>query len=69
MIKEFNAFSEGSVDSSNNTKKLVEQFADDTPLSGRSSIRSFSTSSTPRRSYAVRKSINLRVEPVRRAVR
>lgn len=31
-IKEFNSFSEGSVDATNNTKKLVEQFADDTPL-------------------------------------
>ena len=31
-IKEFNSFSEGSVDASTNTKKLVEQFADDTPL-------------------------------------
>ena len=31
-IKEFNAFSEGSVDATNNTQKLVEQFADDTPL-------------------------------------
>ena len=31
-IKEFNSFSEGSVDATNNTKKLVEQFGDDTPL-------------------------------------
>lgn len=31
-IKEFNSFQEGSVDATNNTKKLVEQFADDTPL-------------------------------------
>ncbi len=31
-IKEFNSFSEGSVDATNNTKKLVQQFADDTPL-------------------------------------
>ena len=31
-IKEFNSFSEGSVDATNNTKRLVEQFADDTPL-------------------------------------
>lgn len=31
-IKEFNSFSEGSVDATNNTKTLVKQFADDTPL-------------------------------------
>ncbi|PCI44775.1 MAG: deoxyribonuclease HsdR [Alphaproteobacteria bacterium] len=31
-IKEFNAFSEGSVDATNNTKTLVKQFGDDTPL-------------------------------------
>ena len=31
-IKEFNAFSEGSVDATSNTKKLVEQFGDDTKL-------------------------------------
>lgn len=31
-IKEFNAFSEGSVDATGNTKKLVEQFGDDTKL-------------------------------------
>lgn len=31
-IKEFNAFSEGSVDATSNTKKLVEQFTDDTKL-------------------------------------
>ncbi len=31
-IKEFNSFSEGSVDATNNTKKLVEQFGDDTKL-------------------------------------
>jgi len=31
-IKEFNAFSEGSVDATNNTSKLVKQFADDTKL-------------------------------------
>ena len=31
-IKEFNSFSAGSVDASNNTKKLVQQFGDDTPL-------------------------------------
>jgi len=31
-ITEFNSFSEGSVDATNNTKKLVDQFADDTPL-------------------------------------
>ncbi len=31
-IKEFNSFQEGSVDATNNTKKLVNQFADDTPL-------------------------------------
>lgn len=31
-IKEFNSFSEGSVDATTNTKKLVDQFADDTPL-------------------------------------
>lgn len=31
-ISEFNSFSEGSVDATNNTKKLVDQFADDTPL-------------------------------------
>lgn len=30
--KEFNAFSEGSVDSTDNTKKLVQQFGDDTKL-------------------------------------
>jgi type I restriction enzyme R subunit len=29
-IKEFNSFSKGSVDSTNDTKKLVEQFTDDT---------------------------------------
>lgn len=31
-IKEFNSFSEGSVDATTNTLKLVEQFADDTKL-------------------------------------
>ncbi len=31
-IKEFNGFSKGSVDSTNNTQKLVQQFADDTKL-------------------------------------
>ncbi|MGZ0167270.1 MAG: type I restriction endonuclease subunit R [Planctomycetales bacterium] len=31
-IKEFNGFSKGSVDSTNNTKKLVQQFTDDTKL-------------------------------------
>ena len=31
-IKEFKSFSAGSVDATNNTKKLVEQFGDDTPL-------------------------------------
>lgn len=31
-ITEFNSFSKGSVDSTSNTKKLVEQFADDTKL-------------------------------------
>jgi type I restriction enzyme R subunit len=31
-IKEFNSFSKGSVDSTNNTKKLVKQFTDDTKL-------------------------------------
>ncbi len=31
-IKEFNSFSEGSVDATNNTKKLVQQFGDDTSL-------------------------------------
>lgn len=31
-IKEFNSFQEGSVDATNNTKKLVDQFANDTPL-------------------------------------
>ena len=31
-IKEFNSFSEGSVDATTNTRKLVEQFEDDTPL-------------------------------------
>lgn len=31
-ITEFNSFSAGSVDATNNTKKLVEQFGDDTPL-------------------------------------
>lgn len=31
-IKEFNSFREGSVDATTNTKKLVEQFANDTPL-------------------------------------
>ncbi|KLN62180.1 deoxyribonuclease HsdR [Kiloniella spongiae] len=31
-IKEFNSFQEGSVDATNNTGKLVEQFSDDTPL-------------------------------------
>ena len=31
-IKEFNNFSEGSVDATTNTKKLVEQFSNDTPL-------------------------------------
>jgi len=31
-IKEFNSFSEGSVDATDNTKKLVKQFEDDTSL-------------------------------------
>ena len=31
-IREFNSFSEGSVDATNNTKKLVQQFGDDTSL-------------------------------------
>ena len=31
-IKEFNAFSEGSVDATNNTSSLVRQFSDETPL-------------------------------------
>ena len=31
-IKEFNSFSQGSVDATNNTNKLVKQFADDTKL-------------------------------------
>jgi type I restriction enzyme R subunit len=31
-IKEFNGFSKGSVDSTNDTKKLVQQFTDDTKL-------------------------------------
>lgn len=31
-IKEFNAFSEGSVDATNNTTALVRQFTDETPL-------------------------------------
>jgi len=31
-IKEFNSFQEGSVDATNNTTKLVEQFGNDTPL-------------------------------------
>lgn len=31
-IKEFNSFSAGSIDATNNTKTLVKQFADDTPL-------------------------------------
>ncbi len=31
-IKEFNSFSKGSVDATTNTKRLVEQFADDTKL-------------------------------------
>lgn len=31
-IKEFNSFSEGSVDATNNTKTLVKQFSDDTKL-------------------------------------
>ena len=31
-ITEFNSYSAGSVDATNNTKKLVEQFGDDTPL-------------------------------------
>lgn len=31
-IREFNSFKEGSVDSTDNTKKLVEQFEDDTKL-------------------------------------
>ncbi len=31
-ITEFNSFQEGSVDATNNTGKLVEQFGDDTPL-------------------------------------
>lgn len=31
-INEFNSFSEGSVDATSNTRKLVQQFGDDTPL-------------------------------------
>ncbi len=31
-IKEFNSFSPGSIDATNNTKTLVKQFTDDTPL-------------------------------------
>lgn len=31
-IKEFNAFSKGSIDGTDNTKQLVTQFGDDTPL-------------------------------------
>ncbi|NVK08074.1 MAG: type I restriction endonuclease subunit R [Tenacibaculum sp.] len=31
-IKEFNSFSEGSIDATNNTSKLVEQFSNDTKL-------------------------------------
>ena len=31
-IKEFNSFSAGSVDATNNTRKLVKQFGDNTPL-------------------------------------
>ncbi|MEQ8554386.1 MAG: type I restriction endonuclease subunit R [Cyclobacteriaceae bacterium] len=31
-IREFNSFSEGSIDGTNNTGKLVEQLTDDTPL-------------------------------------
>ena len=31
-ITEFNSYSDGSVDATNNTKKLVEQFGNDTPL-------------------------------------
>lgn len=31
-IKEFNSFSEGSIDATNNTGTLVRQFSDDTPL-------------------------------------
>ncbi|MCL5784938.1 MAG: type I restriction endonuclease subunit R, partial [Patescibacteria group bacterium] len=31
-IREFNGFQEGSVDTTNNTRKLVKQFGDDTPL-------------------------------------
>ncbi|HRN70545.1 MAG TPA: HsdR family type I site-specific deoxyribonuclease, partial [Candidatus Woesebacteria bacterium] len=31
-IREFNGFQEGSVDTTNNTKKLIKQFADDTKL-------------------------------------
>jgi len=31
-IKEFNSFSEGSIDATNNTKTLVKQFSNDTPL-------------------------------------
>jgi type I restriction enzyme R subunit len=31
-IKEFNSFSEGSIDATNNTKTLVKQFGNDTPL-------------------------------------
>ena len=31
-IKEFNSYSEGSVDATNNTRKLVKQFSDDTRL-------------------------------------
>jgi len=31
-IKEFNSFSEGSIDATNNTRTLVKQFSNDTPL-------------------------------------
>jgi type I restriction enzyme R subunit len=31
-IKEFNSFSEGSIDATNNTRTLVKQFGDETPL-------------------------------------
>ena len=31
-ISEFNSFSKGSVDATNNTQQLVKQFSDDTPL-------------------------------------
>ncbi|MDB3906045.1 type I restriction endonuclease subunit R [Crocinitomicaceae bacterium] len=31
-IREFNSFSEGSIDATNNTNTLVKQFSDDTPL-------------------------------------